>query len=57
MAYTVHEGLPFLSSTAKYAIHVYGGIFAIPKYHDEMNLGIPGKDVVFARLMWSHLFM
>jgi hypothetical protein len=41
MAYTVHEGLPFLSSTAKYAIHVYGGIFAIPKYHDEMNLGIP----------------
>jgi hypothetical protein len=45
---------------AKYTIHVCGGIFAIPKYYDEMNLGIPqpGKDVVLTpRLIWSHFFM
>jgi hypothetical protein len=38
-------------------MHVYGGIFAILKYHDEMNLGIPqpGKDVVLTpRSIWYH---
>jgi hypothetical protein len=46
-------------------MHVYGGIFAIPKYHEEMSLGIPqpGKGVVLTPwsiwshpLVWYHIF-
>ena len=40
--------------------HVYGGIFSIQKFHDEMNLGIPqpGKDVVLTtRSIWCYIFI
>ena len=46
-----------LIHSAKYAMHVYGGIFEIPNYHIGMNLGIPqlGKDVVLTpRSIWYH---
>lgn len=47
----------FVIHSANYAMHVYGGIFAIQKYHDETSLGIPqpGKDVVLTprSTIWS----
>ena len=60
MSYTDIRDRHSVIDRANYTIRVYGGIFAIQKYHDEMNLVIlqPGKDVVLTpRSIWSHLFM